>query len=190
MVYESPSEDGWLRQGEILDGLWEHRVSVATGTSDSMPIQSISHARVVVLTADCDLEWDYKARQQYDPNGDGGLEAIESASATIPWVVLCDLHLTEDMRQRVAGSDIWKRVVRNQDERYHILPAAQIGEPSVGELPSLVMDFKKAFSIPTSAIYQAIEGGEAKRIAIVPPIFVHDLMHRFFGFLSRVGTPE
>jgi hypothetical protein len=29
-----------------------------------------------------------------------------------------------------------------------------------------------------------------QRVAIMPPIYMHDLMHRFYGFLSRVGLPD
>lgn len=43
---------------------------------------------------------------------------------SVPTVLLCDAY--DDLRPRVAGSDIFKRAKKNQDERYHTFQAGRI----------------------------------------------------------------
>ncbi|GAG14521.1 unnamed protein product, partial [marine sediment metagenome] len=62
-------------------------------------------------------------------------------------------------------------------------------EPQVGELSDLYLDFQKAIALPCSGLYEALRQNGIKRVAVVPAIYVHDLMQRFYGFWSRVGLP-
>ena len=104
---------------------------------------------------------------------------------------MCDLYREEQIRGRVGGGDIWKRVRKNQDERYHKLPEAPYRDgASFGNIPDLYMDFKKTFALPTEQLCQAIASNGVRRIALVPHTYIHDLMHRFYGFLARVGVPD
>ena len=57
-------------------------------------------------------------------------------------------------------------------------------------LPDLFLDFKKALALPTALLYQVAQEGTVERVAIVPPIYLHDLIHRFYNFLSRVAVPD
>ena len=85
--------------------------------------------------------------------------------------------------------DIWKRIRQNQDERYHRFEAAPVGEPPVNQLPDLYLDFRKTMALPTGTLYEGLGSGKVMRLAVVPPVFVHDLMHRFYAYLSRIGLP-
>jgi hypothetical protein len=84
----------------------------------------------------------------------------------------------------------FRRIKQNQDERYHHFPEAPIGERDGGAgFPNLYLDFKKTLALPTLQLYEGIRDGGVTRRAVVPPIFLHDLVHRFFGYLSRVALP-
>ena len=56
-----------------------------------------------------------------------------------------------EIRGRVLGSEMWKRIRQNQDERYHALASPTDGE--AGNRPKLYMDFKRVFGIPTERLH-------------------------------------
>jgi hypothetical protein len=51
------------------------------------------------------------------------------------------------------------------------------------------MDFRKHFTVPTGFLYDRIAAGEVLRRAVIPPIHSHNLLHRFYGYQSRVALP-
>ena len=195
LVYERPSADGALRQGEILAEIWEHRARAIIEDTDESPVEFDQrlYSHVVILTADCDLEWDFRAR--FDQL-DGGFQAIasdfdESHGSFVPYVLTCELYARDRIRDRPnINTDIWKRIKRNQDERYHRIEPARIAGHDPEELPEFIADFKKVLPLPTGSLYRSISSGHVRRIGIVPPVYVHDLMHRFYGFQSRVGLSD
>ena len=152
---------------------------------------SIAAALMIVMTADCDLEQDFNARFPEGSAADKGAEtAVEKGHPSlVPHVLLCEVYELGEIRARVGASDLWKRMQQNQDERYHHLPPARIGDQPVNGFPDLYLDFKKTVALPTENLYLAVAQG-VRRLALVTPIYIHDLMHRFYGFLSRVGVPD
>jgi hypothetical protein len=182
LIYEPSPNSGALRQGEILGGIHELRplhpaVAVADGTD--VEYQLHRHPIMIVMTAECDLVRDYEAR--FDEPEE--LVPEVDHPRLLPHLLLCEVYEHSRIRGRVGATDLWKRAVQNQDERYHHLLAAPIW------LSDLYMDFKKTLSLPTESLYAGIENGGIHRLAVVAPIYIHDLMHRFYGFLSRVGVP-
>lgn len=139
---------------------------------------------MVVLHGDCDLEQDFNYRSS---PGAGGID--EANAKIVPEVLLCDLYVEAEIRQQVAGGDIWKRVRQNQDERYHQLLQAPISDGGQ-ELPPLFLDFKRSFMDRTPSLYDAISSGAITRVAIIPDVFVHDLMQRYFAYHARVALPD
>jgi len=105
----------------------------------------------------------------------------------LAYVLACDLHDSESFVGQIEGKDIRRRVRQNQDERYHCLNS--VGETRAN-LRAAVMDFRMAVAISTVGLYQGIIDGSVARLAIVPPIYLHDMVHRFYAFLSRVGLPD
>ena len=77
---------------------------------------------------------------------------------------------------------------QNQNERYHTLEAAPIGPQGGPTLEAIVLDFRKHSTVPTPLLYEQLTPA-ATRTAVVPVYFLHDLMHRFYGYLSRVAIP-
>lgn len=213
--YHASPADGPLLQGEIVGPLWEHQ-STAPPTKreegEGIPYVSIRHSRMIVMSQDCDLDQDFavrflteEARRSYDPPNDD----VDVDAKSVSHVLLCDVYEEAEIRPRgPKGSDNWRRVKQNQDERYHHLDPAQIGqagpeanpsgaeaggdqEPGAAaepaELPDLYIDFKKALSLPTRQLYEGLRLEAIPRIAVMPPIYLHDLIHRFYGYLSRVA---
>jgi hypothetical protein len=108
----------------------------------------------------------------------------------IPHVLLCDLYEEGQLRgSQGIKADIWRRINANQNERYHHLPAATIGESPLN-LPDLYIDCKKIYGLPTANLYMGISTLQIAKLAVMPPIYLHDFIHRFFGFQSRVALPE
>jgi hypothetical protein len=193
--YLSPRK-GQLQQGELLARIWEHRANIPpTEQSEgaTFGITSLLHDFMVVMSPDCDLEWDFflrfpdsKRAVSYDP-----VPNIESAGKYLPHVLLCDaypddvLRATQDMNKR-----LWRNILSNQDQRFHHLPSGAVGSARVTPLPELVLDFKKPLTIPTSMVYEGVRLYRVRRLGVIPPVYLHDLVQRFFGFLSRVALPD
>ncbi|HSC20546.1 MAG TPA: hypothetical protein VLC07_02355 [Solirubrobacterales bacterium] len=194
LTYQPPPLSGALRQGEILGPIWDHRALVPPTElpkGQQVAIASSPHPLRVVLSPDCDLLWDFEARFELpDPDRNGDEEPFEQNPDAVTQVLLCDLFSHAQMRARFKGMrEQWRRVDQNQDERYHRLDAAPVAESDLS-LQRLYLDFKKVTSVPTAALYEGILLGDVKRVALIPDVWIHDLIHRFYGFLSRVAVPD
>jgi len=187
-VFSPSPSDGVLHQGEVVTDVIQVQVraaSLALGGGD-LDLEEKVHPYALILTQDCDLDWDYKARapalRDVDEN--------KRESKLVPNVLLCELATTDIVRPRLAGSDILKRVRNNQDERYHCLPAIQPVEDRAGAgLPELIADFKRIFSIPTEELYLRLGLGVRRRAVMDSPFLQH-LSARFGYYCLRVALPE
>ncbi len=157
-----------------------------------MGVDSIHHPFVVVMSADCDLYWDFQTRypDQLDQEQYQSPLNDETHHKLLPHVLFCDVYNSDQIRGRFQASYLWQRITQNQDERYHYFKSAPIGNSTSDPLPDLCIDFKKTFALPTRHLYDSLPSKSVRRIAIVPPIYAHDLIQRFFSFLSRVALPE
>jgi len=169
-----------LWQGEIVGGVVEYRVA---NPDEKVPTSflPIDHLRTIVVTQDCDLLWDFAARTKGSP-----------AHKLIEHVLLCDLFEEDEIRFRNEGQfnkRSWGRAEKNDDDRYHALPAASIG-PTGSALPALHSDFKRVFSIPTDQLYGMIQRQQVTRAALVPVPYLQEYMYRLYMFLGRVAVPD
>jgi len=183
-----------LRQGEIVGPLWEHRTVYPPREirrNTPVGVKSIPHALAIVLSPDCDLIWDHEVRFDCDPNClPPNLDADEHPRG-ITHLLLAELFSRDELRRRfVKEPDVWQRVKKNQDERYHHLRAAEVGEGFGFVLHDLFIDFKKAFSLPVDRVYEGVLSLTVQRVAVLHEVNVHDVIHRFYGFLSRIAVPE
>lgn len=193
--YANPG-NGPLLQGEILTEIHEHRPMYPSGPPPpgglSTNIYSIRHQWMVVMSPLCDLEQDFK-RVRF-PHGQIEEPSVYTDSDdpnTVSHVLLCDAYPVDVVRQRFLGQrTLWEQVESNEHKRYHCLREAKIGDSEVDQLPRLFLDFKKGLALPSVSLYEAIRLNQVKRVAVVPPIYVHDLTQRVYTFLSRVGLPE
>lgn len=206
--YDSPGTGGSLQQGEILCDIWEHRALIpAAGIDrgDEVPVRQVFHRRVIVMNPYCDLLWDYRSRdaplefvapepREADEPGD----AIEEQDEPVPYVILCDAYVEEEIRNRAGiNRGVWQDMKKNNLLRYHFLPEgilerdeAQDDLPEPRMIPALYLDFKRVFTVPTKLLYPALATDDVGRLARLPDLFREDLAQRFTSFLGRVSLPE
>lgn len=198
-----------LKQGEIISDLVEFKLQTSEAKSvkdvyKAAKFDPITHPYVIVVSQDCDLDWDYKARAER-----------ASEDKLLTHILFCALFPLDEVRSRSGlKSELWKRVMQNQDERYHhldeglIVSAEQCTNESIsaihemssedfheqyetGEIvPELIADFKTTFALPTEFAYWLVSTGQANRKGALFPPYLEDFMHRLYGFLGRVATPD
>lgn len=180
----------------MLGNLWEHRAlfpPVKLPSGRAAELGSVHHELMVLMSPDCDLLWDFElrfpdteAQQVYQP-----VAGIENAGKFLPHVLLCDAFDGDQLRNAQGmNSGTWRDVKRNKDERYHLFAEAKVGDARASPLPSLCLDFKRVMTFPTPALYEGIRLHGIRRLAVVPPVHLHALMHRFYAFQSRVAVPD
>lgn len=111
VVYEpSPPCDAPLRQCEFLSGLRRAKLAIASVGNDDEPVVDFEHHDYAILmTQDCDLALDYRARHEE-----------VSIDKAIPDILLCHALPANEMRgSQQIKSDIWRRITNHGHERYH-----------------------------------------------------------------------
>ena len=174
--------DGPLRLGELLEGVLELTFDLSVLSSASFrgpepPSERISHPWSIVLNPDCDLEWDFKSRQQT-----GQLDK------RITHLLLCDLEDETRIRSRLTGAGLRKRAQSYQEDRDHYLPGSPTEEGSL--LDQFYIDFKRLFMVPVDYVYAAAAIGAIQRHGFLKPPWAQHLAHRLTNFLGRVGLPD
>lgn len=179
-VFISSSSEGALRQGEILTDLIQARLALDSIAQDEPIVDPIRHPFAIILTQDCDLDWDHKAR-----NG------ATAADKLIPNILFCEITTAKSLKGRSdMNSDLWNRVKKNKDERYQFLQKIDPKQDALGlGLPELGIDFKRYFTIPTEEAYQRLIVGEAKRRCRLVSPFLEHLSTRFCYYQFRVALP-
>ena len=175
-------------QGEILLDIREFRPpnnAFFLITGEEASFLPIVHPRAIVITPDCDLLSDYSARRNPPSN------VRQMQGRLLEHVQFCDVFVEEEIRSnRELNSNLWSRVRGNQDERYHTLPSVAQQNPEDENHPEYFLDFKRMFTLPTDFLYALLKSQDASRFGIVPSIWIHQLIQRYFAFHSRVGVPD
>lgn len=183
-AYTAITENDRLYQGEILANVVERVVRWIRRTEegdDDFGIDEIVHPYAVIVTQDCDLEQDARARAD-EHAGKGGL---------VHSLLLVVASEFENAKDRFAGSDIRKRARQNKDDRYQFLSPVPAGDDVSGAgIPALVLDFKRLFAYPTPELLGAIERGETRRRTRLFTPYAEHLSDRFGHFVQRVGLPR
>ena len=184
-IYHPSSSTGPLRQGEILTE-FEQPVVISLGEQPKIDI--VSHPYVIVLTQDCDLAWDFKARET---------SSSDDTERTIPAIAFCQVTTAQALRYRDADKStkeinkkVWELIRTNRAERYHFLEKVESQSDSLGQgLPELGADFKKCFSVETDLVYSHLDPKLQRRCYLLAPYLQH-LSTRFHNYHSRVALPE
>jgi hypothetical protein len=173
-VYATGGLDRELRQAEIITGLRQYSYDPVAGEGVEVP-----HPYVIVLSQDCDLLWDFEARGKQEPPHLNG-------------VLLLEIWLGSEKGSRLPGSDVWKRIKQNKDDRYHFLEAAPPTLDLVNSgLPEMVVDFKRYFTLPPEEIYRQFAlgaQGAVRRCRLEMPYREH-LQSRAGFYIQRVMLP-
>ena len=182
MYDRSPGVDSPLRQGEVLSGLRRARLAIESVGNDDEPIIDFEdHEYAILMTQDCDLDLDYKARR-----GEVGQDKV------LPDLLFCPALPADEMRgQQDIRSDIWRRITQHAHERYHVLPRVRAEEDRAGAgLPEIGLDFKRVFTVPTEEIYRRLELNQVMRRCFLKSPYVEHLSDRFTHFHGRVALPD
>jgi hypothetical protein len=182
-TYSASQLGGPLRQCEIVANVAEHIASLSgEDPSNVVGLAVKLHPLVIVLTQDCDLNQDFVARGSAD----------SKAAHLLHNILLCDLYYADDVkadRGVIAGSDIWKRVFQNKDERFQYLREILPRDDFIATgLSPLVADFKRIFTLPTESLYVQLNG-QAKRRACINSPYLEHVSARHSHFLSRIALP-
>lgn len=165
----------------MLSNVTAIRLKLETLRETNKEIDEVIHPLAAVISQDCDLDLDYKARY-----GAG------AAHRLIENVLVCAVDDADAMRARGGlNSKQWADVTTYQNERYHVLPPvppeiAQLGERFARMLG---LDFRRFFTIPCDELYRRIEIGEAVRHCYLESPYRDHLSNRFYWYHMRVALP-
>jgi hypothetical protein len=182
-VFLPSSGDGAFHQGEVLSNVVQLCLLPNSQQPDDLEFQELVHPFAVILTQECDLDWDFKART---------VEADESKRdlKVVPNILLCEAFPEASIRPKIKGSELWRRITNNQDQRYHQIPLTPSASDSAREgLPALTLDFKHIFTIRTDELTLRLNL-ELRRRTILQVPWVQDLGNRFAYYCGRVALPE
>lgn len=194
-MYRASPVEGALRQGEILTDVVEHQISLETlkAPDNGIRVNKRRHPIAIVLTQDCDLDWDYSALSRIQ-GGDwqNDEEKAKLEAKRMPAILLCEVHAAKDIRVRKdINSSIWSQIKINKSERYHFFQLIPAEADLLGQgLPELAIDFKRYFTIPSDELYHHIIDGNAQRRTCLNNPYLEHISHRFTSFLSRVALPQ
>ena len=150
-----------------------------------LSIDWIAHPISIVITADCDLLGDHRARQALPLTGRAEEQRL---ARQLDNVTLCRLYSESDLKENRFDSDVWKRVRQNQDVRYHAIPMPDI--PSFKEWPILYLDFTKTFMMQSQHMRRSIQRNEIRRTSPIKQPWLQDLVNRWAHFHGRVCVPD
>lgn len=183
-IYQTSDKDSSLRQGEILTSVIQYKpvVNKLLQEGEELSFNAVLHPYAIVVTQDCDLDWDYRARQTEN----------SQPSKLLNSIILCEVATARETRDATdnINSAAWKLVVSHRHERYYffekIPPTCETEQEG---LPELTADFKKVFCIDGETIYSHIKLGIVKRRAVLASPYLEHFSRRYHSFHGRVALP-
>jgi hypothetical protein len=171
-VYTTEGLANEFRQAEILSNVTQ---SIWNQTTEELEVRE--HPFAIILTQDCDLLWDYEQRAK---GQEGKLDSI----------LLYTCELAHDVRATIGGRDIWKRIIQNNNERYHLLEAAPAHHDLRTEgMGAIVIDFKSFFTLTPEDLYAQCEAQAAQRRCRLEMPYREHLQCRAAFYFQRVTLP-
>jgi hypothetical protein len=175
LIYSPVDVSGELRQGEILSNIAQHIFDAESDT-----VSTVFHPYAIIASQDCDLLQDFE-------------KTSAGEESTLNSVLLYEAFPTDIIKPLLApGSEYWKRVHQNTNDRYHCLEFAPAFVDSLGKgLPDLVIDFKKFFAVASADIAQQIRCSDTiqRRCRLEMPYREH-FQSRLAFYLQRVALPH
>lgn len=191
-IYQPSISDSSLRQGEILTNVVQYNLVASELSresllreSEELPFELVIHPYAIVVTQDCDLDWDYRARQ----NGATQLPKLLNS------VTLCEISTAREVRditdKTVMNSAEWNSVKSHRHERFYFFEKVPVEcELEQMGLPELTADFKKVFGIDSATLYRQIELGVVQRRAVLASPYLEHFSRRYHSFHGRVALPS
>lgn len=190
LIYRVSLDELALRQGEILTGVVQYKPkvdSLTTPEASSIPFEKIIHPYAIIVTQDCDLDWDYDARNNTQEGKSKSHKLLNS-------ILLCEVDTArsiKDDKDRQINSVEWNYIKTNRHERYHFFQAitSKLDLEQDG-LPELTLDFKRVFGIDADNLYYQVKNGIAKRRCILVSPYLEHFSTRYHFFHQRVALPS
>ncbi|MBN3885859.1 MAG: hypothetical protein HWQ44_23770 [Nostoc sp. JL34] len=184
LIYRASDEKEAIRQGEILTGVIQF-IPVPAESSlelEKTQFKSLLHPYAIIVSQDCDLDWDYKARQ----NKDKPYKLLNS-------VKFCEVYTAQETRFNAIlpiSSSEWNLVKSNRHQQYHFFEKVPPEDELNNEgLPELTVDFKKNFAIDAGFLYHQINNKIARRRTILECPYLEHFSHRYHDYHGRVALP-
>jgi hypothetical protein len=192
LIYRASNINEALRQGEILAEVVQYKLILEELPNISFPVNEslnlkatfITYPYVIVISQDCDLDWDYKARKD-------GIKPFKKLDS----ILLCQVYTAQDVRtppgESRLKSELWNYIKTNRDRQYHFLEKVP-SQFSLNkkDLPEFTVDFKKIFSVDTETLYYLIENNVVNRLTVLQSPYLEHFSQRYHAFHGRVGLPE
>jgi hypothetical protein len=205
--YWIPSEpSGSLYAGELLSNVEVLSAVASTLGNPEIEVAQITYAYALIVSQDCDLAWDSRARdflQQPPPAASGAVRTAwneqerKLRSKLLDSVLLC---VADEPHTVHASSTLnkneWQKARSNQYERYHVVRQAEAEEESEGRgFPELALDFKRYFALSAEEVAARVglkigAPGRAVRRARLGTPFREDVLSRFYNYQARVALPD
>lgn len=184
IIYQSSNKDCSLRQGEILTGIVQYKpvANELLQQTQELSFEAVLHPYAIVVTQDCDLDWDYKNRNSQDTQ----------TSKSLNSVILCEIDTARAVRDTVdMNRKEWDRVKNHSHERFYFFEKvpAQYEIEKEG-LPELTADFKRVFGMDSNTLYRQIEIGMVKRRTVLVSPYLEHFSRRYYCFHGRVALPS
>ncbi|WP_411728633.1 hypothetical protein [Methyloglobulus sp.] len=183
--YQASNKNNSLRQGEILTDVIQYKPVADDLREDNQELsfEPIVHPFAIVVTQDCDLDWDFRDRKAKKSQSVKFLNSI----------LLCEIATAREIRDNGENmnSGAWKLVVSHRDERFYFFEkiSSACDFEQIG-LPELTADFKRIFGIDAEILYRQIEVGMVKRRSILVSPYLEHFSRRYHSFHERIALPS
>lgn len=182
-IYQASDKGSSLRQGEIVTGVVQYNpvINEIPKELQDLSFTPIIHPYAIVITQDCDLDWDYKARRTNN-----------NPAKLLNSIILCEIDTAAAIRNTDGmNSKEWGLVDTHRHERFYFFEKISPESEAENEgLPELTADFKRVFGIDASTLYRQIELGMVKRRAILASPYLEHFSRRYHSFHGRVALPS
>jgi hypothetical protein len=185
-IYQASRQGSSLRQGEILTNVIQYNpvTHELSRDAEELPFERVIHPYAIIITQDCDLDFDYKAR----------FASETQESKLLNSILLCEISAAKEVRdiedKKVLNSKEWDFVKSHRHERFYFFektpPECEVEQEG---LPELTADFKKIFGIDAATLYRQIELGIIKRRTVLASPYLEHFSRRYYSFHGRVALP-
>lgn len=170
---------GRIYQGDVLRSV--HYVEAVAENDGHVEVSIITFPYAIVVSQECDLEWDQQSRPQKFSLVSALLVPLYNYEHVIDGSYLKHLgtvmHTISSNRSKTDN----KMLRQNDDPRYHYIEF-----PDDVELVSSVVDFKQYFTVSVESLFQL---KEKNYVCTLETPFKESLVQRFANYLSRIGLP-
>ncbi len=181
----SPSKKGVaIRQGEILSNVKQIALlSESDGLDGGNEISIVEHPYCIVVSQDCDLDWDFRERK--------GDSKTYNSSKLLNCILFCEADTARAVRDNTNAGG-WKKIpCNNEVSKFHFLERIPRDLDLAREgIPELVTNFRRIFAVESDYLYRCIESGEVSRRSVLVSPYLEHFCGRFHNYQGRIALPS